>query len=45
MVREVFGLEVRIIPDPVVGTPLCIPIGRLNGGDPARQMLAETVSE
>jgi iron complex transport system ATP-binding protein len=28
MVREVFGLECRIIPDPVAGTPLCVPIGR-----------------
>ncbi len=28
LVREVFGLESRIIQDPVVGTPLCIPIGR-----------------
>ncbi|MFN6484880.1 MULTISPECIES: ABC transporter ATP-binding protein [unclassified Nostoc] len=28
MVREVFGLECRIIPDPVSGTPMCIPVGR-----------------
>lgn len=28
LVREVFGLESRIIQDPVAGTPLCIPIGR-----------------
>ncbi|MBW4567468.1 MAG: ABC transporter ATP-binding protein [Tolypothrix carrinoi HA7290-LM1] len=28
MVHEVFGLECRIVPDPVVGTPLCIPVGR-----------------
>ncbi|MEH1779544.1 ABC transporter ATP-binding protein [Nostoc sp.] len=28
MVREVFGLECRIIPDPVVETPMCVPIGR-----------------
>ncbi|MBW4417612.1 MAG: ABC transporter ATP-binding protein [Myxacorys californica WJT36-NPBG1] len=28
LVREVFGLESRIIQDPVVGTPLCIPVGR-----------------
>ncbi|MGJ3249468.1 MAG: ABC transporter ATP-binding protein [Elainellaceae cyanobacterium] len=28
MVREVFGLESCIIPDPVTGTPLCIPLGR-----------------
>lgn len=28
MVSKVFGLECRIIPDPVVGTPMCVPLGR-----------------
>ncbi len=28
MVQEVFGLECRIIPDPILGTPMCVPIGR-----------------
>ncbi|MEO0767991.1 MAG: ABC transporter ATP-binding protein [Cyanobacteria bacterium J06649_4] len=28
LVQEVFGLDCRIIEDPVAGTPLCIPIGR-----------------
>ncbi|WP_286400253.1 ABC transporter ATP-binding protein [Pseudarthrobacter defluvii] len=28
LVREVFGLESRVMPDPVSGTPLIIPIGR-----------------
>lgn len=28
MVHEVFELECRIIPDPILGTPMCIPIGR-----------------
>lgn len=28
MVSEVFGLECRIIADPVVGTPMCVPLGR-----------------
>ncbi|MFP4099875.1 ABC transporter ATP-binding protein [Coleofasciculus sp.] len=28
MVREVFGLECRIVPDPVAGTPMCVPMGR-----------------
>lgn len=28
MVREVFGLECRVVNDPVVGTPMCVPIGR-----------------
>lgn len=27
-VREVFGVECQVIPDPVAGTPLIIPIGR-----------------
>jgi iron complex transport system ATP-binding protein len=28
LTREVFGLECRVVPDPVAGTPLVIPIGR-----------------
>lgn len=28
LVKEVFGLDCRIVDDPVAGTPLCIPIGR-----------------
>ncbi len=28
MVREVFGLECRIVTDPVTGTPMCVPLGR-----------------
>jgi len=28
LVRSVFGLESRVIPDPISGTPLIIPIGR-----------------
>ena len=28
MVREVFALEARIIPDPVTGTPMVLPLGR-----------------
>jgi iron complex transport system ATP-binding protein len=27
-VRDVFGLESQVVPDPVSGTPLVIPIGR-----------------
>jgi iron complex transport system ATP-binding protein len=27
-VREVFGLSCRVIPDPVSGTPLVVPLGR-----------------
>ncbi len=28
MVAKVFGVESRIVPDPVVGTPMCVPLGR-----------------
>lgn len=28
MVREVFGIDCRVVADPVAGSPLCIPIGR-----------------
>lgn len=28
IVKEVFGLNSRIVPDPVSGTPMCIPIGK-----------------
>jgi len=28
LVREVFGLDCRVVPDPVAGTPLVVPIGR-----------------
>lgn len=29
VVQDVFGIECRIIPDPVTGTPLIVPIGRV----------------
>jgi iron complex transport system ATP-binding protein len=28
LVKQVFGLDSRVIPDPVTGTPMCVPIGR-----------------
>ncbi len=28
MVQEVFGLESRIVPDPLTGTPMCVPVSR-----------------
>ncbi|MFB6275887.1 MAG: ABC transporter ATP-binding protein [Halothece sp.] len=28
MVSNVFGVDSRIVPDPVVGTPMCVPLGR-----------------
>ena len=34
LVRRVFGLEARIIPDPVTGTPLVVPIGRAPAPQP-----------
>jgi iron complex transport system ATP-binding protein len=34
LVRQVFGLESRVVPDPVSGTPLIIPIGRHHAADP-----------
>ena len=30
-VREAFGLEARVVPDPVSGTPLVVPLGRSEG--------------
>jgi iron complex transport system ATP-binding protein len=33
MVQEVFGLECRIVSDPVVETPMCVPIGRKGKGN------------
>jgi iron complex transport system ATP-binding protein len=32
-VRDVFGMESRVVPDPVSGTPLVLPIGRHHAGD------------
>lgn len=32
LMRDVFGLESRIMADPVTGTPMCIPIGPVTGG-------------
>lgn len=29
LVQTVFGLNSRVIPDPIAGTPLCIPISRV----------------
>ncbi len=35
MLQEVFGLRARIIPDPVTGKPMMVPVGR-HGHEPAR---------
>jgi iron complex transport system ATP-binding protein len=34
LVREVFGLDSRVFPDPVTGTPLIIPLGRHHAATP-----------
>lgn len=36
-VRAVFGLDCRIVPDPVYGTPLCIPLDRRGSAGRARR--------
>ena len=28
LVQAVFGLRARVLPDPVTGTPMCVPVGR-----------------
>ncbi|MEI2714077.1 MAG: ABC transporter ATP-binding protein [Nocardioides sp.] len=33
LVLDVFGLRSRVVPDPVTGTPLVVPIGRFSGGE------------
>ena len=37
LVRDVFGIDCRIIPDPITGTPMVIPIGRTHKSAAARQ--------
>ena len=41
---EVFGLESRVLPDPVSGTPLIIPIGRHHAAPKAATTTLELVS-
>jgi iron complex transport system ATP-binding protein len=33
LVKQAFGLDARIIPDPVTGSPMVVPIGRFHGVD------------
>ena len=35
LVQAVFGLRSRVLPDPVTGTPMCVPIGRTGTRSPA----------
>jgi len=37
LLSDVFGLDARVVPDPVAGTPLVVPIGRRSRVDPVRQ--------
>lgn len=44
LVREVFGLDTRIVPDPVSDTPLVVPLGRHGaGGAGARRRALQAV--
>lgn len=44
LVQEVFGLESMVVPDPVMGTPMVVPIGRRGAllADAAATSLSET---
>ena len=44
LVQEVFGLESVVVPDPVVGTPMVVPVGRRAAllAEAAAQRLSET---
>lgn len=41
-VTSVFGLQCRVIPDPVSGTPMVVPVGRHHSGDGATQSSSAT---
>ncbi|NKX55195.1 ABC transporter ATP-binding protein [Arthrobacter mobilis] len=41
LVAEVFGLRSRIIPDPVSGTPMVVPVGRHHGPAPSSTRIKE----
>lgn len=36
MVSEIFGMRCLVVPDPISGTPMIVPIGRHRAGSPAR---------
>jgi iron complex transport system ATP-binding protein len=44
LVRDVFGLESRVVADPISGTPLIIPVGRHHASDPKASTTLELVS-
>ena len=43
-VTSVFGLQCRVIPDPVSGTPMVVPVGRHHSGDGAPPASPETTT-
>ncbi|GAB3524080.1 ABC transporter ATP-binding protein [Arthrobacter monumenti] len=45
MVQNVFGMDSRVIADPISGTPMIIPIGRHHGAATAAQEAKETPHE
>lgn len=44
LVRDVFGLESRVVPDPLSGTPLVLPIGRHHTVSPSNRVELEFAS-
>ena len=42
MVHAVLGLECRVVPDPVCGTPLIVPVGRHRPTHPDLTLSQET---
>lgn len=44
LVRDVFGLESRVVPDPISGTPLILPIGRHHTAAPSTPIELEFAS-
>ncbi|WP_284991993.1 ABC transporter ATP-binding protein [Arthrobacter sp. efr-133-TYG-120] len=44
LVRDVFGLESRVVPDPISGTPLVLPIGRHRTAAPSTSIELEFAS-
>jgi ABC-type cobalamin/Fe3+-siderophores transport system ATPase subunit len=40
IIREVFGVESKVMPDPVSGKPMCIPLRARPRGAPGLAMVA-----
>jgi iron complex transport system ATP-binding protein len=41
MIRDVFGIECHIMPDPITGTPLVVPMGRRKPSAPLKPLIAQ----